>query len=169
MSRNLHATAAASGLLAALAAANGVEAADITRIALPNSNFPISLAVRVPAGAETIYFSGLIPPVVKKDVAQESPEAYGGDTEAQANGAFDRLGSALQSQGLGFADIVSLRVYLVGDPAKGGKLDFAGFQSAYTKHFATEAQPNKPARTTVQVAALASPGVLIEIEATAAK
>jgi enamine deaminase RidA (YjgF/YER057c/UK114 family) len=48
-------------------------------------------------------------------------------------------------------------------------MDFAGFQNAYTKYFATPTQPNKPARTTVQVSALASPGYLIEIEATAAK
>ncbi|MEA2756413.1 MAG: hypothetical protein QOJ54_2702 [Aliidongia sp.] len=43
-------------------------------------------------------------------------------------------------------------------------MDFAGFQNAYTKYFATPTQPNKPARTTVQVSALASPGYLIEIE-----
>jgi enamine deaminase RidA (YjgF/YER057c/UK114 family) len=161
--------AAMSVLLAALVAAAAAWAVEITHVPLPNSNFPIALAVRVPAGAETIYFSGLTPPVAKPDAPKETPEAYGGDTEAQANAAFERLGGALKSQGLGFGDVVSLRVYLVGDPAKGGKLDFAGLQSAYTKFFATEAQPNKPARTTVQVAALASPGILIEIEATAAK
>jgi len=169
MNRRLRIRFAASGLFVALAAVNGASAADITRVAIPNSSFPISLAVRVPAGAETIYFSGVTPPVAKPDAPKESVEAYGGDTEAQANGAFERLGSALQSQGLSFADIVSLRVYLVGDPAKGGKLDFAGLQSAYTKYFATPVQPNKPARTTVQVAGLAAPGILVEIEATAAK
>jgi enamine deaminase RidA (YjgF/YER057c/UK114 family) len=156
---------AATGLTLASAAG----AADITRVPIPNSTFPISQAVRVPAGAETIYFSGLTPPVAKQDAPKDSIEAYGSDTEAQAIGTFERLSGVLQAQGLGFGDIVSLRVYLVGDPAKGGKLDFAGFQNAYTKYFATPTQPNKPARTTVQVAALASPGILIEIEATAAK
>ena len=52
---------------------------------------------------------------------------------------------------------------------EGGKLDFAGLQAAYTKHFGTADQPNKPARSAVQVAALANPGFLVEIEATAAK
>jgi enamine deaminase RidA (YjgF/YER057c/UK114 family) len=169
MYRHLRLLSAGLGLVVGLATVNSVSAADITRVAIPNSNFPISLAVRVPAGAETVYFSGITPPVAKPDAPKESAEAYGGDTEAQANAAFDRLGGALQSQGLSFADIVSLRVYLVGDSAKGGKLDFAGLQSAYTKYFATPAQPNKPARTTVQVAALAAPGILVEIEATAAK
>jgi enamine deaminase RidA (YjgF/YER057c/UK114 family) len=156
---------ATTGLILASAAG----AADITRVPIPNSTFPISQAVRVPAGAETIYFSGLTPPVAKQDAPKDSIEAYGSDTEAQATGTFERLAGVLQAQGLSFGDIVSLRVYLVGDPAKGGKLDFAGFQNAYTKYFATPTQPNKPARTTVQVAALASPGILIEIEATAAK
>jgi enamine deaminase RidA (YjgF/YER057c/UK114 family) len=158
-----------AGLSAVLAISVAASAADVTRVPIPNSTFPISLAVRVPAGAETIYFSGLTPPVAKSDVPKDTPEAYGGDTEAQAVAAFERLGAALQSQGLGFGNVVSLHVYLVGDPAKGGKLDFAGFQNAYTKFFATSDQPNKPARTTVQVAGLASPGIFVEIEAIAAK
>jgi enamine deaminase RidA (YjgF/YER057c/UK114 family) len=168
MPRRLGLFAVTAGLSAVLLAA-AAPAADITRVPIPNSTFPIAQAVRVPAGTETIYFSGVTPPVAKQDAPKDSPEAYGGDTEAQATGAFDRLGAALQAQGLGFGDIVSLHVYLVGDPAKGGKMDFTGFQSAYTKYFATATQPNKPARTTVQVAGLASPGVFVEIEATAAK
>jgi enamine deaminase RidA (YjgF/YER057c/UK114 family) len=168
MPRRLRPLAVTAGLSAALLVTAAL-AADITRVPIPNSTFPISQAVRVPAGTETIYFSGLTPPAVKQDAPKDSPEAYGGDTEAQATGAFDRLGAALQAQGLGFGDVVGLRVYLVGDPAKGGKMDFAGFQSAYTKYFATATQPNKPARTTVQVAGLAAAGVFVEIEATAAK
>jgi enamine deaminase RidA (YjgF/YER057c/UK114 family) len=65
--------------------------------------------------------------------------------------------------------VVKLTVYLVGDPAKGGKLDFAGFSQGYAQFFGTAQQPNKVARTTVQVAALANPGFLVEIEAVAAK
>jgi enamine deaminase RidA (YjgF/YER057c/UK114 family) len=144
------------------------DAASITRVPIPNSNFPISLAVRVPAGATTTYFSGLVPMAIDPSAAKDSIAAYG-DTEAQANSAFTRLEQALTSQGLGFGDVVMLHVYLVGDPAKGGKLDFAGLQAAYTKHFGTAEQPNKPSRSAVQVAALANPGFLVEIEAIAAK
>jgi enamine deaminase RidA (YjgF/YER057c/UK114 family) len=62
-----------------------------------------------------------------------------------------------------------MRISLVGDPAKGGRMDFAGMMEAYNQFFGTPAQPNKPARITVQVAALAAPGMLAEIEVQAAK
>ena len=54
-------------------------------------------------------------------------------------------------------------VFLVGDPAT-GKMDFKGFMEAYTQFFGTPDQPNLPARSAVQVAGLAAPGVLVEIE-----
>ena len=62
-----------------------------------------------------------------------------------------------------------MRVFLVGDPAMAGKMDFAGMMAAYSQFFGTTDQPNKPARTTVQVAGLASPGALVEIEAQAVR
>jgi enamine deaminase RidA (YjgF/YER057c/UK114 family) len=60
-------------------------------------------------------------------------------------------------------------VFLVGDPAKGGKMDFAGFMAGYTQFFGTPAQPNLPSRSAVQVAGLASPNFLVEIEVTAVR
>jgi enamine deaminase RidA (YjgF/YER057c/UK114 family) len=51
----------------------------------------------------------------------------------------------------------------------GNKMDFAGMMSAYTQFFGTATQPNKPARSTVQVAALAAAGALVEIEVIAAR
>jgi enamine deaminase RidA (YjgF/YER057c/UK114 family) len=39
----------------------------------------------------------------------------------------------------------------------------------YTQFFGTEAQPNLPARSVVQVAGLANPGFLVEIEVTAVR
>ena len=75
----------------------------------------------------------------------------------------------MESQGLGLGDVIQLRVFLVGDPAKGGKLDFAGLQEGYTPFFGSSAQPNKPARTAIQVVALPLPGGLVEIEAVAAR
>ena len=47
--------------------------------------------------------------------------------------------------------------------------DFAGMMRAYTERFGTAAQPNKPARSTMQVAGLVNPGWLAEIEVTAAR
>lgn len=48
-------------------------------------------------------------------------------------------------------------------------MDFAGMMEAYKTFFGTEEQPNKPARVTVQVAALVAPGMLSEIEVQAVK
>ena len=50
----------------------------------------------------------------------------------------------------------------------GNKMDFAGMMAAYTQFFGTAAQPNKPSRSTVQVAALVAPGALVEIDVVAA-
>ena len=60
---------------------------------------------------------------------------------------------------------VMMHVYLGGDPAKDGKMDNAGMMAGYTQFFGTKDQPNKPARTTVQVVLPAGAGGgLIEID-----
>ena len=66
-------------------------------------------------------------------------------------------------------DVVMMRVYMVADPAIDNKLDFAGMNTAYNKFFGTATQPNRPARSTVQVAAFVSSGPLLEIEVQAAR
>lgn len=160
--------AAVSGVLA-LTAAGAAPAADIVRHSLgPNNNFPIARAVQVPPG-KTIYFhSGTTPAPLDPKAAQGSPE-YWGDTKTQALSVFTRLKESLDQMGLGFKDTVAMTVYLVGDPAKGGKMDFEGFMAAYTQFFGTKEQPNLPARSTVQVASLVAPGMLVEIEIQLAK
>ncbi len=70
---------------------------------------------------------------------------------------------------MSLADVVMMHVYLVADPAKGGRMDFDGMMAGYRQFFGTPGQPNKPVRTTVQVAALVSPAIMVEIEVVAAK
>jgi enamine deaminase RidA (YjgF/YER057c/UK114 family) len=143
--------------------------ADVTRHALPGgSTFPISQAVEVSANTTLVYHSGTLPGPANPDADPASREYYG-DTEAQANSVFERMEESLENLDLGFGDIIKMTVFLVGDPEMGGRMDFAGFMKAYSKHFGTEAQPNKPARSAIQIAALARPGVFIEIEAVLAR
>ena len=71
--------------------------------------------------------------------------------------------------GLGFGDVVQAHVFMAPDPALNGAMDFAGMNKEWSKKFGTPEQPNKPARTTVKVAGLASPGGLVEIEFIAVK
>jgi enamine deaminase RidA (YjgF/YER057c/UK114 family) len=157
--------AAVGGVLASCAGA--VPAAEIVRHPL-DGNFPIARVVEVPA-CKTIYFhSGTTPAPLDPKAAPGSAE-YWGDTRTQALSVFGRLKESLDKAGLGLEDTVAMTVYLVGDPAKGGKMDFEGFMAAYTQFFGTKEQPNLPARSTVQVASLVAPGMLVEIEIQLAK
>jgi enamine deaminase RidA (YjgF/YER057c/UK114 family) len=168
--RNVRALVAATFLLtlAFVTIRAQAPAAKIQRIPIPNSDFPISLGVWVPAASDTLYLSGNVPPV-NPSAPKGTPESYGGNTEAQTVATIERIKQALESQKLALSDVVMMHVYLVGDPAKENKMDFAGFMSGYTKYFGTKDQPNKPARSAFQVAALAAPGVMIEIEVIAVR
>ena len=126
------------------------------------------IATGVWAG-DTLYLSGqLASPVTPADAAKGTAAVYG-DTEAQTMSTLTKIQAALKTEGLGMGDVVMMHVYLAGDPAKGGKLDFPGMMAAYTRFFGTKEQPNKPARSAMQVAALAAPWALVEIEVIAVK
>jgi enamine deaminase RidA (YjgF/YER057c/UK114 family) len=145
------------------------EAGDVIRHKLPNnSTFPISAAVEIPAGATTVYLSGKVPPVIDDKAAKDSVSAYG-NTEKQTLGVLGAIRDQLKGLGLGMGDVVKMQVFLVGDPDQGGKMDFAGFMKGYTQFFGTAEQPNLPSRSAMQVAALANPGFLVEIEVTAVR
>ena len=156
----------ALGLLAAAPAP--ASAQEITRHRTPGSNFPIAMAVEVPPGATTVMVSGMVPPVADPAAPRNSIASFG-DTRAQTAGVLSRIEASLKSIGLSLGDVVRMQVFLVGDPDKGGRLDFDGFMAAYTEHFGTAAQPNLPARSVMQVAGLVNPGWLVEIEVTAAR
>ncbi|WP_263368232.1 Rid family hydrolase [Edaphobacter bradus] len=117
---------------------------------------------------DTFYLSGqLASPITPADAAKGTPAEYG-DTKAQAASVFAKIQAALKDQGLDTKDVVKMTVFLGPDP-KTGKLDFAGMQSEYVKYFGTTEQPNKPARSAFQVAALAAPWALLEVEVIAVK
>ena len=147
-----------------LASMSAATAADVIRHPLPGgSTFPIARAVEVPAGKTIIFHSGTTPSPLDPKAAPGTL-AYWGDTKAQALSTFARIKESLDAMGLTFGNVVAMTVYLVGDPAKGNKMDFEGFMAAYTQFFGTKEQPNLPARSTVQVAGLVAPGMLVEIE-----
>jgi enamine deaminase RidA (YjgF/YER057c/UK114 family) len=111
-----------------------------------------------------VFHSG-ITPAPKDPAATANSAAYWGDTKTQALSAFSRLKESLDSMGLGFGDVVKMTVFLVADPASHDeRMDFKGFMDAYTQFFGTAAQPKLPARSAVQVEALAAPGMLVEVE-----
>ena len=144
-------------------AACAAHAQGVERTPLLNSDFPISAAVTVKAGTDMVFLSGAM------GMPPKGSTAAPGDTQAQTMAALTSLQATLARLGMGMGDVVKMNVFLVGDPAKGGKMDFAGLMAAYTKFFGTKDQPNKPARSAVQVAGLALPGAFVEIEVEAAK
>ena len=133
--------------------------AQVTRIPLPDKDpFPISEGVWV---GKTLYLSGMLSPSLDGSTP--------GDTRAQTVGAIKAIDAALKAQKLTLGDVVLMHVYLAGDPAKGGKMDFDGFMAGYTQFFGTREQPHLPARSAMQVAALAESSALVEIEVVAVK
>jgi enamine deaminase RidA (YjgF/YER057c/UK114 family) len=117
---------------------------------------------------DTLYVSGQVPDPVKP-AANGAPAEYAPDTRTQSENVFRKIEGILKEQGLAMGDVVMMHVYLVGDPRMGGKMDFQGMMAAYTQHFGSATQPNKPARSTVQVASLVAPGALVEIEVIAVR
>jgi len=130
----------------------------IKRIPLPasqnptNADLPISGAVWVD---NTLYVSGWLDPEIK-----DHP-----DTESQTVGLLKDVQKFLESQNVSLADVVMMHVYLGADPAKDNKMDAKGMMRGYSQFFGTKEQPNKPARTTVQVVLpIGSRGGLVEMD-----
>jgi enamine deaminase RidA (YjgF/YER057c/UK114 family) len=128
---------------------------------------PISVSASPPAGARLVYISGTVADPVDSNAPIGSVERYG-DTEAQTRSVLDKIEAALAQHGMHRSDIVMMRVFLVAPPGQ-QRMDFAAMMRVYLERFGTPDQPNKPARSALQVAGLADPGWLVEIEVTAAK
>lgn len=156
--RTTLAAALVSGL--GLLGAHAAHAAEIKRA--PSAGpIAISPAVTTPPGSTLVFLSGALPTIADKTAP--------GTTEAQTRSVLDKLEATLKAEGLSLADVVKATVFLVGDPAKGGEIDFTGLNAAWSQRFGTGDQPNKPARSTVKVAGLVAPGALVEIEVVAAR
>jgi 2-iminobutanoate/2-iminopropanoate deaminase len=125
-------------------------------------------AVTVPPGSETLILSGQLASPIDPSRPATTMADFG-DTRTQTISTFKRIAAILTARGYTMGDVVKLTVFVAGDPKLGGKMDFAGFNDGYKQFFGTAEQPNLVARSTVQVAALAGPNFLIEIEATAVK
>ena len=150
----------APALIAAAALAGSAQAENVH--VNPNNSF-ISSAVKVPAGSEMLYVSGITP-----DAVPGAPAATPfGDTKTQTISILTKIEAIMKAQGYSLSDSVMMRVLLVGDPAKGGGMDFAGMMEGYTQFYGP--LKNKPARITSQVAALVRPGMYAEIEVQAAR
>ncbi len=153
--------------LLAVAAATVASAHDIIRHAKPTA--PIASSVVVPAGAELLFVSGTLADVTDAAAPAGSVERFG-NTETQVKSVLGKIAKELDAAGYTMADVVRMNVFLVGDPRKGGVMDFDGLMKAYLQFYGVAIRSQAlPARTTVQVAGLPIPGALVEIEVVAAR
>lgn len=109
-----------------------------------------SAGVLVSAGQPLYFSSG-------STSGKDAPDTVKGQSLVTLGKLKDKLTAA----GLTLGDVVFVRAYLV--PGADDKVDFAGWNEAWTEFFAPVA-PHKPARTTVGVPLLGRPGTLVEIE-----
>lgn len=153
-------------ILIAAAALGAMPAAaqDVQRLGPPDS--PISASVELPQHSRLVYVSGTVPDPADANAPPGSIARYG-DTATQTRSVLRKIEAQLARHNLSLRDVVMMRVFLVAPPGQ-ARMDFMGMMTAYREFFGTQAQPMRPARSTMQVAGLVDPGWLVEIEVTAA-
>ena len=146
--------------------AAGIEDPEEYIIRYDRPDASILRGVYIPKEKEHFYTSGLVAPVKDENAV---PGTYGryGDTYEQSIGTLERIKETIAEAGFKMEDVFFLRVYLA--PDKDGKIDWNAWFNAYGEYFNNAENPNKVARSTIAVHALANPELLIEIEAVAAK
>lgn len=147
-----------SGILVAglLAAAAPVLAQDRPRFLNSDSLPPThgyTQVVDVPAGARTIYLSGMVPLDAKGNLVGA------GDFRRQAEQVFVNLERGLAAAGATFADVVKLNFYVLDIS------NLAALREVRDRHV-NEAAP--PASTLVEVRRLFRDDVMLEVDAVAA-
>jgi enamine deaminase RidA (YjgF/YER057c/UK114 family) len=132
---------------------------------------PLLKGALIPQGSALFYVSGQIASPIdpSQPIAPARTPTEMGDTSTQTVSALTKVKAILEAHGYTMADIVKVTVFLVGDPAKGGAMDFAGMNEGFKRFFGTVENSNAVARSTVQVVAVAYPAFLVEIEAIAAR
>jgi len=152
-------------VLAAVLVCAGAVHAQTTVKHIQSDKSPIATGVWA---GDTYYLSGQLPNAITPADAAKGTAADYGDTKTQAASVFAKIQAALKDQGLDMGDVVKMSVFLAADP-KTGKLEFAAMNSEFVKFFGTKEQPNKPARSAFQVAALVAAGAALEVEVIAVK
>ncbi len=161
-------------IAAVIAAVAGMAHAQVTKY--PSSPPGLILqGASVGPKAQLLFLSGQVaaPLDASKVTSPQSmmaltPADYG-DTRTQTISVLNKVKAALAEHGYTMADIVKLTVFVAGDAAHNGRMDFDGMNAGFKQFFGTPDNPTTVARSTVQVSALAAPGFLVEIEAIAAK
>jgi len=124
----------------------------------------------VPAGAETLFYSGSINFAYPEGCSREdrgNPGCMAGDMEAQGTAILLGFKNRLDARGWSLQNVVRMNVY--GVAGEDGTMDSAGFNRAYAKYFQRGDGGWTPARTFIKITALFDPALLVEVEIVAMK
>ena len=124
---------------------------------------PILKGVKVPAGADMYFTSGIVAYPKDENKPAGDRERFG-NTYEQSVSVLKRIEEYLGEEGLELKDVVAMKVYVAPDPLNNNKPDFDGWFKAYGEFFNNETNPNKVARSTIGVYTLVNPDVLVEVE-----
>ena len=127
----------------------------------------IASGVAVAPNAPLYFTSGMLADPLDPD-APFGDRAQRGDMAQQATSALEKLEANLKGVGLTLRDVFFLRAMVFPDPLDDFRVDFAGWNRAYSEFFGTAANPHKPTRTTMAAPGFNAFNALIEIEVYAA-
>lgn len=131
------------------------ESAVVSGKARPRGTFP-----HFRRAGDFIFVSGTSARRADDSIAGAGPDASGRqllDIRAQTRAVIENIRDILASAGAGLSDVVEVSTYLT------SMADFNGYNEVYSEFFGYQG----PARTTVAVAELPHPQLLIEIRAVA--
>jgi 2-iminobutanoate/2-iminopropanoate deaminase len=149
--------------LALTASAAWVQAEEVVSRTYNSPTAVIAGTASVAEGSKLVFISGTTPSPLDPAVPEEL-----GDTRQQTLSVLTKIQDTLAGLGMDMGDVVKMTVFLVGVPELDGRMDSAAMNEVFRSFFGTDAQPNRPTRSTIQVAALGRPGMYVEIEAIAA-
>ncbi|HKV70507.1 MAG TPA: RidA family protein [Gemmatimonadales bacterium] len=130
---------------------------DSLRFASPTSLPPVrgySQLVEIPAGSQLVFLSGQVPLDSAGHLAGQ------GHLDAQTTQVFENLRRALTAAGMTFQDVVKLTFYLT------DATQLSAIRAVRDRYIDAHAPP---ASSLVEVRRLFQPGVLIEVDAVAAR
>ncbi len=156
-------TTLAMALLAVTGPALAQEEAGAVTRTYSSPTAVIAGTASIAEGSKLVFISGTTPSPVDPAVPDNL-----GDTRQQTLSVLTKIKDTLASMGMDMGDVVKMTVFLVGVPELEGRMDSAAMNEVFRTFFGTAEQPNRPTRSTIQVAALGRPGMYVEIEAIAA-
>jgi 2-aminomuconate deaminase len=133
---------------------------EVTAAVVPGKAFPRGTFPHFHRAGDFIFISGISSRRPDDSIAGAGRGAAGQlvlDIRAQTRAVIENIRDILAGAGAGLADVVEVSTFLV------NMADFDGYNEVYSEFFGYDG----PARTTVAVAALPNPQLLIEIRAVA--